>query len=462
MSDLPCFAPTGTAAVPLHLIKASGVAALIAGLDPALGAQARLAEFKGEPGRVLVLFGADGAPAVALIGAGEHPSPLQLGAGARDLPPLDFALVGAPVELDPTQAMIGWGLGAYGFHRYKAKRRDKARMVPTPGADLAEVDRVVRAVWRVRDMVNTPAQDMGPEAIQAEAEAVAKTLDARFEAIVGADLLAQNYPMIHAVGRAAAEPPRLLRISFGPHTGPRLALVGKGVSFDSGGLDLKPSAGMRIMKKDMGGAAHALALGELVGRAGLNVACDVWLAVVENAVSGNAFRPGDVLASRKGLTVEVDNTDAEGRLILGDALTRASEERPDLMLDYATLTGAARTALGPDLPPMMTDDEALATAFANASQAVHDPLWRLPLWSAYEAEMESPIADLKNTGDAAFAGAIYGGLFLRRFVGTADHTPTWAHFDVYAWQPKDKPGKPAGGEAHALRASWEVLKARFG
>jgi leucyl aminopeptidase len=462
MSDLPCFSPAGAAAVPLHLVKASGVAALLAGIDPALAAQARLADFRGEPGRPLVLIGAGGTPAAALIGLGDGSNPLMLGAGARDFPPLDYALAAVPSDLDPTQAMIGWGLGAYGFHRYKAKRRDKARLVAVPGADFAEVDRVVRAVWRVRDMVNTPAQDMGPAAIEAEAEAVAGELGARFETIVGDDLLTQNFPMIHAVGRAAAEPPRLVRISFGPPSGPRLALVGKGVSFDSGGLDLKPSAGMRIMKKDMGGAAHALALGEMVGRAGLNLACDVWLAVVENAVSASAFRPGDVLKSRKGLTVEVDNTDAEGRLILGDALTRASEERPDLILDYATLTGAARTALGPDLPPMMTDHEELAEAFLTASRTVHDPLWRLPLWSAYDAEMDSPIADLKNTGDAAFAGAIYGGLFLRRFVGTAGHTPAWAHFDVYAWQPKDKPGKPAGGEAHALRASWEVLKARFG
>jgi leucyl aminopeptidase len=299
---------------------------------------------------------------------------------------------------------------------------------------------------------------MGPEALEAAARAVADAQGADFHAIVGDDLLAQDYPLIHAVGRAAAEAPRLLHLTWGDPGAPRVALVGKGVTFDTGGLDIKPAAGMRMMKKDMGGAAHALALAQIIMDAKLPVKLDVFLAVVENSIAGNAFRPGDVIKSRKGPTVEIDNTDAEGRLILADALARACEDQPVLLLDFATLTGAARTALGPDLPPFYTGDEALAAELAQAALDTSDPIWRMPLWDAYEAEMDSPIADMKNTGDGAFAGSIYGALFLRRFVSVS----TWAHFDIFAWAPKEKPARPSGGEAQALRACWAVLKARFG
>ena len=299
---------------------------------------------------------------------------------------------------------------------------------------------------------------MGPEALQAAAQAVADAHGARLDAIVGEALLEQNYPLIHAVGRAAAEAPRLLHISWGDPAAPRLALVGKGVTFDTGGLDIKPAAGMRLMKKDMGGAAHALALAQIIMDAQLPLKLDVFLAVTENAIAGNAFRPGDVIRSRKGLTVEIDNTDAEGRLILIDALTRACEDNPALLIDFATLTGAARTALGPDLPPFFTGDEKLAAELTHAAHDTHDPIWRMPLWDAYESDMDSAIADLKNTGDGAFAGAIFGALFLRRFVSV----PSWAHFDVFAWAPKEKPARPSGGEAQALRAVWAVLKNRFG
>jgi leucyl aminopeptidase len=298
---------------------------------------------------------------------------------------------------------------------------------------------------------------MGPDALQAAAEKVARDNGADVEVIAGDALLKQNYPLIHAVGRAAAQAPRLVHLSWGDPAAPRLALVGKGVTFDTGGLDIKPSAGMRLMKKDMGGAAHALALGQIVMRSQLNLRLDVFLAIVENAVSGDAFRPGDVIASRKGLTVEIDNTDAEGRLILADALARASEDKPALLLDFATLTGAARTALGPDIPPFYSNDETLAAELAAASLAADDPIWRLPLWDAYDSEMDSPIADLKNTGDGVFAGSIYGALFLRRFV----NVPSWAHFDIFAWAPKEKPSRPQGGEAQALRAAWSVIKKRF-
>ncbi len=318
--------------------------------------------------------------------------------------------------------------------------------------------RVIEASCLVRDLVNTPANDMGPDALHASAERVAAEASAEFRAIVGDDLLAQNFPLIHAVGRAASQAPRLLHLSWGDASNPRVALVGKGVTFDSGGLDIKSAAGMRIMKKDMGGAAHALALAQLVMAAKLKVRLDLFLPVVENAIAGNAFRPGDVLASRKGLSVEIDNTDAEGRLVLADALTRACEDKPQLLIDFATLTGAARTALGPDLPPFYANDETLAKDLTAAATEAADPVWRMPLWDAYDSDIDSPIADLKNAGDGAFAGSIYAALFLRRFVTG----PAWAHFDVFAWAPREKPSRPQGGEAQALRACWGMLKRRFG
>jgi leucyl aminopeptidase len=322
---------------------------------------------------------------------------------------------------------------------------------------MAEASRIVLASWLARDLVNTPTNDMGPEALHEAAEGAAHKYSATFKAIVGEALLDAGYPLIHAVGRAAQQAPRLLHLSWGDPNAPRLALVGKGVTFDTGGLDIKPSTGMRLMKKDMGGAAHALALAQIVMDAKLPVNLDLFLPVVENAISGDAFRPGDVIKSRKGLTVEIDNTDAEGRLILADALARASEDQPALLLDFATLTGAARTALGPDIPPFYANDDALAAELASASSETSDPIWRMPLWDAYEGDMDSPIADLKNTGDGAFAGSIYAALFLRRFVDA----PAWAHFDIFAWAPKERAARPQGGEAQALRACWRVLKARF-
>jgi leucyl aminopeptidase len=323
---------------------------------------------------------------------------------------------------------------------------------------MDEARRTAEAIYLARDLVNTPTNDMGPEALHEAAAAVAGACGARFEAIVGADLLAQNYPLIHAVGRAGDQPPRLLHLSWGAPDAPRVTLVGKGVTFDTGGLDIKPADGMRIMKKDMGGAAHALALGQLVMASSLPVKLDVFLPVVENAISANAFRPGDIIRSRKGLTVEIDNTDAEGRLILADALDRACAEKPEILIDFATLTGAARTALGPDIPPFYTDDETLAADFAKASAETFDPLWRLPLWDDYDAAMDTPMADIKNTGDGGMAGSIAAALFLRRFVSAK----SWAHFDIYAWSPRERPGRPIGADAQCLRASFAVLKKRYG
>ena len=415
-------------------------------------------DFSAQGGRILLAPATDGGIERVLFGVGDKAGPMALGALAQHLPSGAYKIASAPREFAGEQIAIAWGLGAYAFDRYKPRKRAAPLLAPPDGADMGEAVRIVTASWLVRDLVNTPANDMGPEALHAAAEAVAREHGAVFTAIVGDDLLTQNYPLVHAVGRAATQAPRFLHLSWGDGDAPRVAIVGKGVTFDSGGLDIKPAAGMRIMKKDMGGAAHALGLAALVMGAKLKVKLDVFLPVVENAIAGDAFRPGDIIKSRKGLTVEIDNTDAEGRLILADALARACEDKPALLLDFATLTGAARTALGPDIPPYFTDDEALASELQRASTETYDPLWRLPLWDSYDSDMDSPVADLKNTGDSAFAGAIFGALFLRKFV-TA---PAWAHFDVYAWSNRDRPARPQGGEAQALRAAWRVLRGRFG
>jgi len=457
--DSPPFLPDAASpAVPIHALRASEWSHWIESRPEALKRFAAAHDFRAQAGRVLIMPATDGSVERVLFGLGDKLNPMALGALAANLPAGDYKIAQAPHEFAAGLVAIAWGLGAYAFDRYKPRKRPAARLAPPDGADMAEVSRIVRASWLARDLVNTPTNDMGPDALHAAAEQVASANGATFEAIVGDNLLAQNYPLIHAVGRAATQAPRLLHLSWGEASAPRLALVGKGVTFDTGGLDIKPSAGMRIMKKDMGGAAHALALAQIVMEAKLPVRLEVFLPVVENAIAGDAFRPGDVIKSRKGLTVEIDNTDAEGRLILADALARACEDNPALLLCFATLTGAARTALGPDLPPFYADDETLAAQYAQASADAFDPLWRMPLWDAYEGDMDSPIADLKNTGDGAMAGSIYAALFLRRFV----KAQSWAHFDIYAWAPREKPSRPQGGEAQGLRASWRVLKQRFG
>ena len=457
MHQLPFLTDSAAQAVPIHALRTSEWSQWQESRPEALKRLATAHDFKAQAGRILLVPATDGSIERVLFGVGDKANAMSMGSLAQNLPSGDYRIAAAPSEFSATLVAIAWGLGAYAFERYKKRKRPAPRLVPPDGADMAEAQRVVAAAWLVRDLVNTPTNDMGPDALHAAAEKVARENGATFEAIVGDDLITQNYPLIHAVGRAAAEAPRLLHLSWGEAAAPRLALVGKGVTFDTGGLDIKPSAGMRLMKKDMGGAAHALALAQAVMQSGLRVKLDVYLAVVENAISANAFRPGDVIASRKGPTVEIDNTDAEGRLILADALARACEDEPALLLDFATLTGAARTALGPDLPPFFTSDDALAAELAQASLETADPIWRMPLWDAYESDMDSPIADLKNTGDGAFAGAIFGALFLRRFVNVA----AWAHFDVYAWAPREKPSRPQGGEAQALRACLKVIKARF-
>ncbi len=361
---------------------------------------------------------------------------------------------------EPGPAMLGWLLAQYRFDRYRKPDAEGARILLTgEPARIDEIVRVAQATSRVRDLVNTAAADMGPAELEAEATALAKAHGAALTVTRG-DALASGYPMIQAVGQAAARgrEPRLIEFEWGNPAHPRVAIIGKGVCFDSGGLDIKPSSGMRLMKKDMGGAAHALALAGLVMAARLPVRLHLLVPAVENAIAGNAFRPGDVLRSRKGLTVENTNTDAEGRLILGDALARAGEEKPELILDFATLTGAARVALGPDLPATFANDDALAEALVAAGDTESDPLWRLPLWDGYDEMLQSDIADLINAPDNGFAGAVTAALFLRRFVPEG---AAWAHLDTFAWRPAAKPGRPKGGDALGLRAAWAMLKARY-
>ncbi|MES2449903.1 MAG: leucyl aminopeptidase family protein [Pseudomonadota bacterium] len=357
-------------------------------------------------------------------------------------------------------AMLGWVLGQYRFDRYRKSEGEGPRVLLSgQPALIEETVRIAAATAKVRDLVNTGASDFGPAELEAEVSALAEAHGATLNVTRG-EALVKGYPMVHAVGQAAAKgrEPRLIELEWGDPKNPRIALVGKGVCFDSGGLDIKPSAGMRLMKKDMGGAAHALALAGLVMAARLKVRLHLLIPAVENAVSGNAFRPGDVLRTRKGLTVENTNTDAEGRLILGDALTRAGEDKPTLIVDFATLTGAARVAVGPDLPATFVNDEPLAGALFAAAGEVDDPLWRMPLWDGYDEMLKSDIADMINAADSGFAGAVTAALFLRRFV--PEGTP-WAHLDTFAWRPAGKPGRPKGGDALGLRATWAMLKARY-
>ena len=374
------------------------------------------------------------------------------------LPPGTYRLSGA----EPGIAALGWLLAQHGFTRYKSTPKpERGKRILLTGQP-AEIDRFVRladATALVRDLVDTPAADLGPGELEDQARTLAKTHDAAVTVTSG-DALARDYPMIAAVGGGAARgrEPRLIELEWGKAADPLVAIVGQGVCFDSGGLNVKPAAGMRLMKKDMGGAAHALGLARLVMASGLPVRLHVLIPAVENAISGAAYRPGDILTSRKGLTVEVDNTDAEGRLVLADAFTRAAEQRPELMIDFATLTGAARIALGPDLPALYVNDETLASDLLDAAREVHDPLWRMPLWDNYDDMLKSDIADFANSGDSPMAGSITAALFLRRFV--PKELP-WAHLDTFAWSPNARPGRPKGGEALGLRAVFGLLERRY-
>lgn len=420
---------------------------------------AELSEFKAKAAQVLVVPGEDGRIATVLFGLGDNPDATAFRALSAKLPAGDYRIVAAPHGLAADQVALAFAIGAYRFDRYKKKRDGWPRLV-AEDVDVDEVHALAHACALARDMVNTPANDLGPRQIETIACEIAEQYGATISVVTGDALLEANYPAVHAVGRAAHadRAPRMIEISWG-EAGPLVAIVGKGVVFDTGGLDIKPSSGMRLMKKDMGGAAHALALGRMVMAARLPVRLSVLVPVVENAISGDAMRPGDVLASRKGLTIEVGNTDAEGRLILADALARAAELGPALTIDLATLTGAARVALGPQVIPFYTADDGLAAEIEAASRAVGDPVWRMPLWAGYEDALDGEIADVKNDPDAwAQAGSVTAALFLQRFAPTSG---AWVHFDIFAWNPKARPGYPAGAEAQAIRALYAMLKARF-
>jgi leucyl aminopeptidase len=442
------------AALPVYLVAKDRLEA--AGLASSTLAWARANGFSGEAGRTLVVPGENGAVAGALFGMGDSEGALVIGALARALPEGDWHFASAPAE--PELAAIALALGGYVFTRYGKKPGKPLRFSLPSGADAARVRSIADGVFLTRDLVNTPTNDMGPDELEKAVRTLARTHKADVSVTKGDDLLKKNFPMIHAVGRASVGAPRLIDMIWGPKNAPKVTLVGKGVCFDTGGLDIKPSSGMVLMKKDMGGAANVLGLASMIMAAGLKVRLRVLIPAVENSIAGNAFRPGDVLVSRKGVTVEIGNTDAEGRLVLADALALADNDEPQLLIDMATLTGAARVALGPDLPPFYTGDEALASNLTAASVAVEDPLWRMPLWRPYDAKLSSKVADINNVTSDGFAGSITAALFLKRFV---EKTAAWVHFDIFAWNPSDRPHGLAGGEAQGIRTLERVISNRY-
>jgi leucyl aminopeptidase len=418
-------------------------------------------DFSAKPGKCLILPAPDGQIAQVIFGLEDDSSKsrdlFRPGSLPGLLPPGVYRFANAPHDL--RLATLAFALGSYRFGRYRKANKPNVRLVPPEGIDISDIVRMAEAASLARDLINTPSNDMGPEELAQAAEALAKRHGASFKSIVGDDLVAQNFPLIHAVGMASTRAPRLIDIGWGDPSHPKVTLVGKGVCFDTGGLDLKPSSGMLIMKKDMGGAANVLALAQMVMDAKLKVRLRVLIPAVENAVAGNAFRPLDIFKSRKGPTVEIGNTDAEGRLVLADALALADEEKPDLLVDLGTLTGAARVALGPDLPPFYTNDETLAGDVAAHAKSENDPLWRLPLWPAYDSWLDSKVADINNAPSGGFAGSITCALFLQRFVSD---TTRWLHVDIYGWTPSAKPGRPEGGECQAARAIYKLLSQRYG
>jgi leucyl aminopeptidase len=417
--------------------------------------------FSARPGEFCVLPGRDGAPGrvlAGIVGSGGPDDFWHIAGLPLRLPEGSYRLAEEPEARLATRIAIAWGVGSYTFERYRKAPRGPAQLVWPRQADRAQVERTCRGSDLARDLVNTPAEDMGPEELATVAQRLARELRMDATVIVGDALLKKGFPLVHAVGRASARAPRLIELRWGRTDHPSIAVLGKGVCFDTGGLDLKNDAGMKLMKKDMGGAAHALGLARMIVEAKLPVRLRVLIPAVENSVSGNSVRPLDVIRSRKGLTVEIGNTDAEGRLILADALTAASEEKPELIVDFATLTGAARVALGPDLPSLFCNDEGLAGELTRSAEAEADPMWRMPLWKPYRSRLDSRVADLNNISDGPFAGAVTAALFMQEFV--APGIP-WAHFDIYAWNPLNRPGRPDGAETQTLRAVFTALAARF-
>jgi leucyl aminopeptidase len=414
--------------------------------------------FTGAAGTWCALPGADGALSRVLVGMADTPDLYALAHLPLALPEGDYALAEGSVRIDPARAALGFALGAYQFTRYRQPKRAPARLLLPADADRLALRALAGASALVRDLVNTPTEHMGPAELAATASGIATAHGGKFQEWVGEELLSANFPAIHAVGRASHRPPRLLQVTWGDPKHPQLAIVGKGVCFDTGGLDIKAAEFMRHMKKDMGGAAHAIALAELVMASRLPVRLNLLVPAVENAIAGNAYRPGEVVRTRAGYQVEIDNTDAEGRVVLCDALTFAAQQRAELILDFATLTGAARIALGPDLPALFANRDALAAEILACGRDEQDPLWQLPLWQGYRPMLDSPIADFANAGPSRHAGAITAALYLERFV--PPEIP-WAHVDVYSWNDSDRPGRPKGGEAQGLRAFFRFLRRRY-
>ena len=463
---LDVFAPTDAVAIPVHLVPAGKPHET---LPPAARRWAETIGFKGASKAHALVPAADGSLGAVLLGAGDGlsgepsgPSDLLLGQLAAALPEGTYRLDSG--FADPGLAALSWALGAYRFRRYKSgnvKASAKSvRLAAPAGLDMRQVANTAAAVWLGRDLINTPASDLGPAEVEAAVRAIGYAHNATVRSIIGDDLLTQNFPMIHAVGRASPRAPRLIELDWqkpgGRPDAPRITLVGKGITFDTGGLDIKPASAMLIMKKDMGGAAVAIALAHMIMGQGLDVRLKLLIASAENSISGDAFRPGDILRSRAGHTVEIGNTDAEGRLVLADALALADEGAPDSVFVFATLTGAARTALGPDLPALFTNDDELAAALQKAGARIGDPLWRLPLWAGYDRNLDSDIADMNNVWETPFAGSITAALFLKRFVKNARR---FAHFDLYGWRPGPRPLGPKGGEVQTARTVLEIIRA---
>ncbi|MGO9356589.1 MAG: leucyl aminopeptidase family protein [Xanthobacteraceae bacterium] len=449
------------AATPITFATKSSWPGVKAALPAAAARFAEANGFTAKPGQYLALPGADGALAQVVFGLDEPGiaggDPFRPGALPDLLPAGVYSFANAPA--DPRLATLAFALGSYRFSRYRKSDTERARLVPPAGVDIDAVIRVSEAAALARDLINTPANEMGPDDLADSARQLAGRFDAAYSCIVGDELKAANFPLIHAVGRASTRAPRLIDFTWGDPSHPKVTLVGKGVCFDTGGLDLKPSSAMLIMKKDMGGAANVLALAQMVMAAKLKLRLRVLIPAVENSVAGDAMRPLDIFASRKGPSVEIGNTDAEGRLVLADALALACEEQPDLVIDLGTLTGAARVALGPDLPPYYTPDDALAAELARCAMAENDPLWRMPLWPGYDKWLDSKVADINNAPSNGFAGSIVCALFLQRFV---DPATRWLHVDIYGWTPTAKPARPEGGECQAARAIFRMLGERYG
>jgi leucyl aminopeptidase len=446
-------------ALPITPLRKADLSRWLAGPGSALRAWIESTAWEAKPGSFSLVPGKGGRLAHVLLGVGNTDDlwdyaglPTSLPAGVYRI---DAVLDAAPA----TKAALGWALGTYSFDRYRKKAKRPASLVWPKDADRAAVERTTDGLFLARNLINTPSADMGPAELADAVLQLAARHQAKFEVIEGDDLLARNYPLVHAVGRASARAPRLVDLTWGKPDAPKVTLVGKGVCFDSGGLDLKPASGMLMMKKDMGGAATMLGLASMIMAAALPVRLRLLIPAVENSVSGNAIRPLDVVKSRKGITVEIGNTDAEGRLVLADALAEAETERPALLVDCATLTGAARVALGPELPALFANDDGLAADILRCGEAEADPLWRMPLWKPYRKLLDSKVADINNVSEGGFAGAVTAAIFLQEFVSAK--TP-WAHIDSYAWIGKARPGRPEGGEGLAMRALYAVIAERFG